>query len=162
MMASVPAAFDTTADGHLEIDGCDVVDLVAEHGAPLWVISEATIRANYQRLRDAFRRVYPATTVLYATKANPEPAIIRVALSEGAMVDAVTLGHMRLIERAGGRPEQIVFNGNSKTEAELRFALDGRIGVINVDSLAEMQLIAELARPAAGDRSSAGVPTSCL
>jgi len=80
----VPAAFDTTADGHLEIDGCDVVDLMAEHGAPLWVISEATIRANYQRLRDAFRRIYPATTVLYATKANPEPAIIRVALSEGA------------------------------------------------------------------------------
>jgi diaminopimelate decarboxylase len=152
MIASVPAAFDTTAEGHLEIDGCDVVDLVAEHGAPLWVISEATIRANYRRLRDAFRRVYPATTVLYATKANPEPAIIRVALLEGAMVDAVTLGHMRLIERAGGRPEQIVFNGNSKTEAELRFALDGRIGVINVDSLAEMQLIAELAPTPAGDR----------
>jgi diaminopimelate decarboxylase len=73
MIACVPAAFDTTAEGHLEIDGCDVVDLVAEHGAPLWVISEATIRANYRRLRDAFRRVYPATTVLYATKANPEP-----------------------------------------------------------------------------------------
>ena len=151
MMASVPVTFDTTAEGHLEIDGCDVVDLVAEHGAPLWVISEATIRANYRRLRDAFRRVYPAATVLYATKANPEPAIIRVALSEGAMVDAVTLGHMRLIERAGGRPEQIVFNGNSKTEAELRFALDGRFSVINVDSLAEMQLIPELAPPAAGD-----------
>ncbi len=89
--------------------------------------------------------------MLYATKANPEPAIIRVALSEGAMVDAVTLGHMRLIERAGGRPEQIVFNGNSKTEAELRHALDGRIAMINVDSLAEMQLIAELVPPAGGD-----------
>jgi diaminopimelate decarboxylase len=58
---------------------------------------------------------------------------------------------MRLIERAGGRPEQIVFNCNSKTEAELRFALDRRIGVINVDSLAEMQLIAELAHTSAGD-----------
>ena len=148
----MPGAFQTTASGHLEIDGCDVVDLVAEHGAPLWVISEATIRANYVRLRDAFRRVHPATTVLYATKANPEPAIIRVALSEGAMVDAVTLGHMRLIERAGGRPEQIVFNGNSKTEAELRFALENRIAMINVDSLAEMELIAELAGPAVGDR----------
>src|SRR6476646_4398727 len=38
----VPAAFDTNAEGDLEIDGCDAVDLVAEHGAPLWVISEAT------------------------------------------------------------------------------------------------------------------------
>ena len=45
-----------------------------------------------------------------------------------------------------------MFNGNSKTEAELRFALDGGIGVINVDSLAEMELIAELASSAARDR----------
>ena len=148
----MPAAFETTDSGHLEIDGCDVVDLVAEHGAPLWVISEATIRANYRRLRDAFRRVHADTTVLFATKANPEPAIIRVALSEGAMVDAVTLGHLRLIERAGGGLEQVVFNGNSKTEAELRYALDGGIGMINVDSLAEMQLIAELAPAAGSDR----------
>ena len=104
----MPAAFVTNAAGHLEIDGCDVVDLVAEHGAPLWVISEATVRANYRRLRDAFQRVYPATSVLYATKANPEPAIIPVALAEGAMVDAVTLGHLRLIERAGGaRPDRL-------------------------------------------------------
>ncbi len=149
----MPAAFVTNAAGHLEIDGCDVVDLVAEHGAPLWVISEATVRANYRRLRDAFQRVYPTTSVLYATKANPEPAIIAVALAEGAMVDAVTLGHLRLIERAGGSAERIVFNGNSKTEPELAYALERGIGMINVDSLEEMELIAELASPAgAGGR----------
>ena len=45
-----------------------------------------------------------------------------------------------------------MFNGNSKTEAELRYALDRGIGMINVDSLAEMQLIAELAPAAGSDR----------
>ena len=60
------------------------------------------------------------------------------------MVDAVTLGHLKLILRAGGTPDRIVFNGNSKTEEELRFALDRRVAVINVDSLEEMQLIASL------------------
>ncbi len=140
----MPDAFRTNAAGHLEIDGCDVVDLAAEFGAPFWVISESTIRANYRRLRDAFRRVYPATDVLYATKANPQPAIIAACLAEGALVDAVTLGHLRLIERAGGAPDRIVFNGNSKTEAELRYALERRVGVINVDSLEEMELLATL------------------
>ena len=65
-------------------------------------------------------------------------------LDEGALVDAVTLGHLKLILRAGGTPDRIVFNGNSKTEEELRFALDRRIAVINVDSLEEMELIAAL------------------
>ncbi len=120
----MPAAFRTNDAGHLEIDGRDVVSLAEEFGAPLWVISESTVRDNYRRLRDAFHRVYPATEVLYATKANPQPAIIAALLDEGAMVDAVTLGHLKLILRAGGTPDRIVFNGNSKTEEELRFALD--------------------------------------
>jgi diaminopimelate decarboxylase len=140
----MPEAFRTNEAGHLEIDGCDVVDLAERFGAPLWVISESTVRANYRRLRDAFRRIYEATDVLYATKANPQPAIIAAALDEGALVDAVTLGHLKLILRAGGTPDRIVFNGNSKTEEELRFALDRRVRVINVDSLEEMELIAGL------------------
>ena len=102
------------------------------------------MRDNYRRLRDAFQRVYAPTEVLYATKANPQPAIIAALLAEGAMVDAVTLGHLKLILRAGGTPDRIVFNGNSKTEEELRFALDRRVAVIDVDSLEEMQLIAGL------------------
>jgi diaminopimelate decarboxylase len=88
--------------------------------------------------------VYGATDVLYATKANPQPAIIAATLAEGALVDAVTLGHLKLILRAGGTPDRIVFNGNSKTEEELRFALERRVRVINVDSLEEMELIAGL------------------
>lgn len=140
----MPAAFRTNDAGHLEIDGRDAVELADEFGAPLWVISESTIRANYRRLRDAFHRIYPGTEVLYATKANPQPAIIAAVLEEGAMVDAVTLGHLKLILRAGGTPDRIVFNGNAKTDEELRFALDHRVGVINVDSLDEMERLAEL------------------
>jgi diaminopimelate decarboxylase len=147
-------AFRTNDAGHLEVDGCDAVELAEQFGAPLWVISESTIRANYRRLSDAFRRVYAPTQVCYASKANPEPAIIRVASQEGALVDAVTLGHLALILRAGYDPARIIFNGNSKTERELRFALDHGIGVINVDSLEEMELLAEVA-PRASERRQA-------
>ena len=78
-------------------------------------------------------------------------------LDEGAIVDAVTLGHLKLILRAGGTPDRIVFNGNSKTEEELRFALDRRVAVINVDSLEEMQHDRRAAA-AHGDAAAAGLP----
>lgn len=129
---------------HLEIDGCDTVELADRFGTPLWVLSESRIRDNLCRLRDAFCRVYPRTRVIYASKANPEPAILRIVKLEGALVDVVTLGHIRLALSAGYHPKEIVFNGNSKTLAELRWALEHGIGIINVDSLEEMEAIARL------------------
>lgn len=140
------------AHGRLRIDGCDALELADRFGAPLWVISERTIRHNYRTLLGAFRAVYPDTRIVYATKANPELAILRVLQLEGALVDAVTMGHIRLQLRAGYRPEDIVFNGNNKTTEELRWALANAVGEINVDSLAEMEMLAQLqprtARPA--------------
>lgn len=137
--------FRTNAAGHLEIGGCDAVELAERFGTPLWVISEETIRANIRALAGAFEQVWPRTRVVYATKANPQPAIVAIALDEGALVDAVTLGHLRLIEAAGASLRDVVFNGNAKTPAELRHALDGEIAVINVDSLEEMELLASIA-----------------
>jgi diaminopimelate decarboxylase len=141
------SVFTTNAAGHLEVDGCDTVDLAREFGTPLWVISAARVRENYRRLRDAFTQTYPDTEVVYASKANPEPAVMRVTRREGALVDAVTMGHLRLCLAAGYEPKDIVFNGNSKTLDELRFALDHGIGYINADSVAEVEAIAALQSP---------------
>lgn len=128
----------------LEVDGCDAHALVTQFGSPLWVISENTVRQNYRELRDAFTRVYPRTQVVYASKANPEPALIQIALSEGALVDVVTLGHIALVGVAGCPPEAIVFNGNAKTVPELRWAIEHGVYTINVDSLEEMELLARM------------------
>jgi diaminopimelate decarboxylase len=137
------------ARGHLEIDGCDSIDLADRFGLPMWVISERTIRANYRRIARAFTDRYPGTRIVYASKANPHPAIMAVARSEGALVDAVTLGHLVLATRAGYPGPEIVFNGNSKTAEELNWALDAGIGWINVDSVAEMELLAQVQARAA-------------
>jgi diaminopimelate decarboxylase len=126
------------------VDGCDVVELATEFGTPFWVLSESRVRENHRCLRDAFRRVYPQTRIAYAAKANPEPAVIRILLSEGALVDAVSVGHMALAFKAGAAPGDLILNGNSKTEDELRLALTRGVGTINVDSLEEMELVAEL------------------
>lgn len=136
----------------ITIGGCRAAELVERFGAPLWVIDEDTIRANVRRLREAFLAVHPRTEVAYASKANPEPAIMAIVRDEGALVDAVTLGHLRLIERAGVAPSDIVLNGNAKTREELAWALRSGVRAINVDSLEELDEIARLqpldARPA--------------
>lgn len=135
---------ETNELGHLAIDGCDAVELAERFGTPLWVISERRIRDNVARLREAFTRVHPRTRVVYASKANPEPAIVRVAHDAGAWVDAVTMGHLRLLERAGVPPSAIVLNGNAKTDEELRWALEHRIAAVNADSPAEVAALAGL------------------
>jgi diaminopimelate decarboxylase len=131
--------------GHLEIDGCDALDLVREHGTPLWVVSDRTIRENSRRLLDAFQAEYGRTRLVYASKANPEPAVIRIAWLEGALVDVVTMGHIELALAAGVPPSALVFNGNSKTLDELRWAAEHGMAYVNVDSLEEMEALAAVA-----------------
>ena len=128
--------------GHLEIDGCDALDLAREHGTPLWVVSERTIRHNYNTLLRAFRSEYERSRLVYASKANPEPAVIRIAWQEGALVDVVTMGHIELALAAGVPPSALVFNGNSKTLEELRWAAEHGMAYVNVDSLEELEALA--------------------
>ena len=144
---STEAHLGVNERGHLTIDGCDSVELVEAFGAPLWVISEHAIRENVARLCEAFSRVHARTRVVYASKANPEPAVVRVAHETGAWVDAVTMGHLRLLERAGVPPSAIVLNGNAKTDEELRWALEHRVAYVNADSPAEVEALARLQAP---------------
>lgn len=132
--------------GHLEIDGCDALDLAREYGTPLWVLSERTIRGNSRTLLGAFQAEYGQTRLVYASKANPEVAVIRIAWQEGALVDVVTMGHIELALAAGVPPSGLVFNGNSKTLAELRWAAEHGMAYVNVDSLEEMEALAAGAR----------------
>ena len=131
--------------GHLEIDGCDALELAGEFGTPLWVVSESTIRHNYRSLLTAFTPEYERTRLVYASKANPEPAVVRIAWQEGALVDVVTMGHIELALAAGVAPAALVFNGNSKTLEELRWAAEHGMAYVNVDSLEELEALASLA-----------------
>jgi len=143
---SLPAdpSLSIAPSGALAIDGCDVTEIVAHHGAPVWIVSDSAIRSNIDDIRTAFARHHPNVRVLYASKANPEPAILQIVREEGAGIDVVTAGHVRLALMAGFAPGDLVFNGNSKTYEELSWAIVNGIGMINVDSLAELDALIEL------------------
>src|SRR5258705_12233162 len=74
-------------DGHLSINGVDAVKLVEKYSSPLFVFSEARIRANIDRLKHAAKVVDRPIKFCYASKANSNMAILRTVLEAGIHVE---------------------------------------------------------------------------
>jgi len=127
-------------NGHLTIGGADVIDLTQEYGTPLYVIDEGRIRSNYRRFATAF----PDADIYYAAKANGNLAVLRVLAQEGAGADVFSDGELYAALLAGILPDRILFNGNSKTDAELRMACETGVRV-SVDSLEELKNLSRIA-----------------
>jgi diaminopimelate decarboxylase len=131
-------------DGVLWIEGRAAPELAKEYGTPLYVTSEAQIRANVRRLRRAFEARWPQVNLLYATKANANLAIRRVLVEEEVGGDCFGLGELTLSLRAGVAPELLVLNGSNKQPAELRAAIEAGV-TINLDDPGELGAVAGLA-----------------
>ncbi len=131
--------------GHLHLDGVSARHLAEHYGTPLFVFSESRVKANVRELLKNARRVYPHVRLCYAAKANSLLAILRAVREAGADVEVNSGGELYKALRAGFRPEQIIFNGVSKTLEELEEGIRAEISAINVDSLAELEMIATLA-----------------
>jgi diaminopimelate decarboxylase len=134
--------------GHLEVGGCDVLDVVAQFGTPAYVYAEDDIRARARAYLDAFSARTDDFEVLFASKAAPFTAAYRVCAEEGLSVDVASGGELHMALRAGFDPARIHLHGNNKSEAELRLAVEAGIGHIICDSFAEIErLDAILDRP---------------
>lgn len=125
--------------GHLEIGGCDVVELAAEFGTPAYVYAEDDIRARSRDYLEAFRRHGDDFEVLYASKAAPFVAACRVAREEGLSIDVASGGELAAALRAGFDPARIYLHGNNKTEDDLRRAIAAGVGHVIVDSFSEIE-----------------------
>src|ERR1700689_3110133 len=141
--------------GHLEVGGCDTIELAAEFGTPAYVVAEDDLRARarafVQAGRDTGHRDFH---VVFASKAFPCTAVLALFASEGLWCDAASGGELHLALEAGFRPERIVLHGNAKSEAELRMALRHRVGAIVVDNFDEIERLARLV--AEGELSDRG------
>jgi diaminopimelate decarboxylase len=125
---------------------CDQVAVNAladEFGTPLYLYSRARIEENYRRLQYAFRALTPH--IHFSVKSNANGAILRVLRELGSGFDVVSAGEAYRALRAGADPASIVFAGVGKTESELAFALENRLGWINVESVQELEVLNRLA-----------------
>jgi diaminopimelate decarboxylase len=104
--------------GELSLGGVPARALAEEHGTPLLVYCEATIRAQAR----AYAEAAPGAQVIYGTKAFANVAVLRVLAEEGIGADVSTLGELAFAQAAGLPGDRILFHGNNKSAEELRAA----------------------------------------
>jgi diaminopimelate decarboxylase len=126
--------------GHLEIAGCDLVELVARFGTPAYVYAEDDIRHRAREYARAFEQRTDGFEVIYASKSLPVTAAYRVMREEGLSVDVASGGELHMALAAGFDPARIHMHGNDKSEAELRYAFDSGVGRLILDSFDEIAL----------------------
>ncbi len=131
--------------GHLEIGGCDAVELAQEFSTPLFVMDEAHIRAQMRSMRAAFDAQNVDCHVIYASKAFPCLAIARIAAQEGLWIDVASAGELLTALRADFPAERVVFHGNNKSVEELSMAVRARIGRVIVDNFDELEMLDAIA-----------------
>jgi len=125
----------------LHCDGVDLTTLAAEYGTPLYVYSAEQITQRFQLFERAFsNRLH---TICYAVKANSSLAILRLLAKQGAGFDIVSGGELERVRKAH-KPalKKVVFSGVGKQLWEIDAALDADILLFNVESEAELHLLA--------------------
>lgn len=132
--------------GHLTIGGADVVSLAKKYGTPLYIMDEDKIRSTCKEYISALTECWGGNfLVQYASKAFCTKYMYKVLDEEGMGADVVSGGELYTALKAGFPAKKIVFHGNNKTEAELRFALESEIREIIVDNIEELELINKIA-----------------
>ncbi|WP_166239251.1 diaminopimelate decarboxylase [Paenibacillus turpanensis] len=131
--------------GHLEIGGCDTVQLTEQFGTPLYVVDEALVRQRCREYMEAFRASGMKFQVAYASKAFCVMAMCRIADEEGLSLDVVSDGELYTALQAGFPASRIHFHGNNKTPEEIEMAIDAKIGCFVVDNFIELHMLNQIA-----------------
>src|SRR5437870_4971919 len=153
----IPGFLDARENNHLFISGVDATALAHKYSTPLFVFSEPRIRANIARLQAAAKQIERPIKFCYASKANSNMAVLKVVRDAGIDIEVNSGGELYKALRVGFRPEQIIFNGTSKTDEELDEAVRAGIYSINVDSIYEIELVEAAVRRARSELN-AGLP----
>jgi diaminopimelate decarboxylase len=150
-----PGYLETKA-GRLTVNGVDAVTLAEQHGTPLYVFSEKRITDNIHTLRNAVESVHPRVKICYASKANSNMSVLDAVRRAGGDLEVNSGGELFKAKTIGFRPDQIVFNGVSKTDEEVRHSIEYGILAINIDSLYELDQVTRVAR-SLGKRASVAI-----
>jgi diaminopimelate decarboxylase len=129
----------------LHCDGAALTTLATDYGTPLYVYSAEQILHRYQLFAQAFTHGPEARphTICYAVKANSSLAILRLLAQQGAGFDIVSGGELERISKVH-KPalKKVVFSGVGKQLWEIDAALRANILLFNVESEAELHLLA--------------------
>lgn len=129
-------------DGHLTFGGHDTVSLAERYGTPLMLMDETVIRNRCREYIQAMADHLPAGShPLYASKALSLKRIYEIMKEEGMGIDVVSSGELYTAVQAGFPMERAYFHGNSKTDADIRFAMEQGMGCFVCDNADELDAI---------------------
>ena len=130
-------------NGELYAEDTPVHQLAEAHGTPLFVYSRATLEQHWHAFDRAFGD-YPHE-IHYAVKANGNLGVLSVLAKLGSGFDIVSGGELMRVLAAGGDPAKVIFSGVGKLSWEIELALEQNIECFNVESMAELERIANIA-----------------
>ena len=130
-------------DGALHCEQVSLETIASRHGTPTYVYSHQTIQNAFLSYQQALEG--RAHLICYAVKANSNLAVLNMLAQLGSGFDVVSLGELERVIAAGGDPAKIVFSGVGKTAPEMRRGLELGIKCFNIESEAELYVLAEIA-----------------
>jgi diaminopimelate decarboxylase len=130
-------------NGVLHAEGVNLIALAEAVGTPFYCYASATLERHYTVFAGAFADV--DALVCYSLKANSNQAVIATLAKLGAGADVVSGGELLRARAAGIPPDKIMFSGVGKTVDELALAVDEDVLCVNVESEAELDLLAAIA-----------------
>jgi diaminopimelate decarboxylase len=135
-----PVTYRVSSAGHMQVGGCDLVELAREHGTPLYVYDEATVR---QRASEYIAAMGSAGQVLYSAKAFASPQFLRVIAEEGLGLDVVSEGELHLALKSGFPQDRIHFLGNNKSRQDVEAAYRSGATIV-IDGEYEFELLRQV------------------
>ncbi|SEC04710.1 diaminopimelate decarboxylase [Paramicrobacterium humi] len=138
-----------TGDGEMAVGGVAASDLARDFGTPLYVIDEHDARSRAVEVREAlqsaFARIGTHAHVYYAGKAFLSTEIARWMTEAGCRIDVCSGGELAVVLAAGVDAANVGFHGNNKSLAEIERAVVAGVGTIIIDSLQEIERVADAA-----------------
>ena len=132
--------------GHLTFAGYDTVELAEKYGTPLYLMDEDKIREHVRAYKTAMAKYFPAGSMPeFASKAFSCKQIYRIMAEEGIDIDVVSPGEIYTAAAAGFPMENSFFHGNNKTDADIRFAIENKVGCFVVDGEDELSALDRIA-----------------
>ena len=137
LLGLFPPGTAAAADGMLAVGGCRLDDLAREYGTPVMVVAEGALRDRARAYREKLAARWPASQVVFASKAFACTAVQRLMVSEGLWIDVAGGGEIVTALAAGADPATLVLHGNAKTTEEIELAVRSGVGTVVVDNVDE-------------------------
>ena len=118
-----------------------LLELVRDHGSPVYVYDLAEVRARVARLR----KLFPGFRISYAMKSNPHPELLALMREQVDHLDVSSGGELEKGLDTGWDPDRISFTGPGKTPEEISAAVAAGIAFQIVESVGEAVVANRLA-----------------